>query len=92
MVFRMESLPWVLHEILGAVSQRENIQCLTLSPVVGIQSRLASKEDKEYLANTLFYLREPSTGSIEGDILKLSTLIAGYVMLHADIKTYLTSR
>ncbi|KAJ7929121.1 alcohol dehydrogenase IV [Mycena leptocephala] len=53
--------------------------CLTLSPVVAIQSRLASKEDKEYLANALFYLREPSTGSIEGDILKLSTLIAGLV-------------
>jgi len=53
--------------------------CLTLSPVVAIQSRVASKEDKEYLANTLFYLREPSTGSIEGDILKLSALIAGLV-------------
>ncbi|KAF7354892.1 Alcohol dehydrogenase IV [Mycena sanguinolenta] len=53
--------------------------CLTLSPVVAIQSRVASKEDKEYLANTLFYLREPSTGSIEGDILKLSELIARLV-------------
>ncbi|KAJ7725073.1 iron-containing alcohol dehydrogenase [Mycena metata] len=54
--------------------------CLTLSPVVAIQSRIASQEDKEYLANTLFYLREPSTGSIEGDILKLSALIDGLVV------------
>ncbi|KAF8211613.1 alcohol dehydrogenase IV [Mycena galopus ATCC 62051] len=53
--------------------------CLTLSPVVAIQSRVASKEDKEYLADTLFYLREPSTGSMEGDILKLSELIGGLV-------------
>ncbi|KAJ7667569.1 alcohol dehydrogenase IV [Mycena polygramma] len=53
--------------------------CLTLSPVVAIQSRIASREDKEYLADTLFYLREPSTGSIDGDILKLSSLIAGLV-------------
>ncbi|KAJ7179558.1 alcohol dehydrogenase IV [Mycena filopes] len=54
--------------------------CLTLSPVVAIQSRIASKEDQEYLANSLFYLREASTGSIEGDILKLSKLIDGLVV------------
>ncbi|KAJ6543863.1 alcohol dehydrogenase IV [Mycena capillaripes] len=53
--------------------------CLTLSPVVAIQSRIAPKEDKEYLANALFYLREPSTGSIDGDVLKFSELIAGLV-------------
>ncbi|KAJ6510287.1 alcohol dehydrogenase IV [Mycena vitilis] len=53
--------------------------CLTLSPVVAVQSRIASQEDKEYLADTLFYLRAPSTGSIDGDILKLSALIAGLV-------------
>ncbi|KAJ7179546.1 alcohol dehydrogenase IV [Mycena filopes] len=54
--------------------------CLTLAPVVVIQSRIASKEHKEYLANTLFYLREPSTGSVEGDILRLSALIDGLVV------------
>ncbi|KAJ7367827.1 alcohol dehydrogenase IV [Mycena albidolilacea] len=53
--------------------------CLTLAPVVKIQARTASKEDKEYLANALFYLRESSTGSIEGDILKLSALISGLI-------------
>ncbi|KAJ6510283.1 alcohol dehydrogenase IV [Mycena vitilis] len=53
--------------------------CLTLSPVVELQSRIASNEDKEYLADALFYLREPTTGSIDGDILKLSALIAGLV-------------
>ncbi|KAJ7163809.1 alcohol dehydrogenase IV [Mycena crocata] len=53
--------------------------CLTLSPVVALQSRIASDEDKECLANALFYLREPNTGSVDGDILKLSALIAGLV-------------
>jgi hypothetical protein len=53
---------------------------MTLPPVVGLQSRVAAKEDKEYLANALFYLREPSTGSVEKDILKLSALISGYVV------------
>ncbi|KAJ7896003.1 alcohol dehydrogenase IV [Mycena olivaceomarginata] len=53
--------------------------CMTLPPVVGLQSRVAAKEDKEYLANALFYLREPSTGSVEKDILKLSALISGLV-------------
>ncbi|KAJ7767391.1 iron-containing alcohol dehydrogenase [Mycena maculata] len=53
--------------------------CLTLAPVVALQTRMASPEDKECLANALFYLREPSTGSIDGDILKLSSLIAGLV-------------
>ncbi|KAJ7477215.1 alcohol dehydrogenase IV [Mycena galericulata] len=53
--------------------------CLTLSPVVALQARIASPEDKECLANALFYLREPSTGSVDGDILKLSELIAGLV-------------
>lgn len=57
-----------------------NNQCMTLPPVVGLQSRVASKEDKEYLANALFYLCEPSTGSVEKDILKLSALISGYVV------------
>ncbi|KAJ7087284.1 iron-containing alcohol dehydrogenase [Mycena belliarum] len=53
--------------------------CLTLAPVVALQSRVAPAEDKEALARALFYLAEPSTGSIEGDIMKLSGLIAGLV-------------
>ncbi|KAK7061312.1 alcohol dehydrogenase IV [Favolaschia claudopus] len=53
--------------------------CLTLSAVVAVQHRLASPEDKEYLARSLFYLGEPSTGSIDGDIMKLAELVAGLV-------------
>ncbi|KAJ6627357.1 alcohol dehydrogenase IV [Mycena sp. CBHHK59/15] len=53
--------------------------CLTLAPVVALKARTASPEDKECLANALFYLREPSTGSVEGDILRLSALISGLV-------------
>ncbi|KAJ6567367.1 alcohol dehydrogenase IV [Mycena vulgaris] len=53
--------------------------CLTLSPVVALQARIAPQEDKDCLAAALFYLREPSTGSVDGDILRLSALIAGLV-------------
>jgi hypothetical protein len=43
--------------------------------VVAFQAETASQEDKEALANALFYLREPSTGSVDGDIRKLSSMI-----------------
>ncbi|KAI0745044.1 alcohol dehydrogenase IV [Earliella scabrosa] len=46
--------------------------CLTLAPVVALKAEVASPEDKEWLAGALFHLRKPSTGSVEGDILKLS--------------------
>ena len=44
-----------------------------------LQSELASDEDKKTLAAALFYLRQPSTGSVEGDVLHLAELINGYV-------------
>jgi hypothetical protein len=43
--------------------------------VVNLQAEIASQEDKEYLAEALFYLREPSTGTVDGDIRKLSSMI-----------------
>ncbi|EDR08787.1 iron-containing alcohol dehydrogenase [Laccaria bicolor S238N-H82] len=49
--------------------------CLTLSPTVALQAEIASAEDRECLAEALFFLREPSTGSVEGDVRRLSTLI-----------------
>lgn len=52
-------------------------QCLTLGPTVGLKAQLASQEDKEYLAQALFYLRQPTTNSVEGDAKKLSSLING---------------
>lgn len=53
--------------------------CLTLAPVVNLQAEIASQEDKEYLAEALFYLREPSTGTVDGDVRKLSHLINSLV-------------
>ena len=50
-------------------------QCLTLAPVINMKAEVGSKEDKEWLANALFYLRKPSTGSLEGDIRTLSAEI-----------------
>lgn len=53
--------------------------CLTLAPVVNLQAETASQEDKEYLAEALLYLREPSTGTVDGDVRKLSYMIASLV-------------
>ncbi|KAH9485451.1 Maleylacetate reductase [Psilocybe cubensis] len=49
--------------------------CLTLAPTVLLKSELASQEDKQALADSLFYLRVPSTGSLEGDVRGLSAII-----------------
>ncbi|KAF9481548.1 alcohol dehydrogenase IV [Pholiota conissans] len=49
--------------------------CLTLAPTVLLKSELASEIDKAALAASLFHLREPSTGSIDGDVRRLATLI-----------------
>ncbi|KAI0745051.1 alcohol dehydrogenase IV [Earliella scabrosa] len=54
--------------------------CITLAPVVGLKAETASPEDKEWLANALHHLRLPSTGSIDGDIQKLSQEIQHCVM------------
>ena len=52
------------------------VQCMTLSPVVKLQAEIASPEHKEWLAGALFHFGEASTGSVEGDISKLSEAIA----------------
>ncbi|TCD71618.1 hypothetical protein EIP91_007365 [Steccherinum ochraceum] len=49
--------------------------CLTLAPVVAIKAKHATPDDKKWLADALFFLSEPSTGSLEGDVKKLSDLI-----------------
>ncbi|KAK1225049.1 hypothetical protein PQX77_012011 [Marasmius sp. AFHP31] len=49
--------------------------CLTLASVVRLQARIASQEDKEWLANTLIRLQKPPTGSLEGDVSLLGDLI-----------------
>ncbi|KAG1753033.1 alcohol dehydrogenase IV [Suillus lakei] len=53
--------------------------CLTLAPVVNLQAEIASQEDKGYLAEALFYLRKPSTGTVDGDVRKLSHMINSLV-------------
>ncbi|KAH7923185.1 Dehydroquinate synthase-like protein [Leucogyrophana mollusca] len=53
--------------------------CLTLSPVVAYKAEVASTDDKQCLAQALFYLSEPSTGSLDGDVLKLAYLIGDLV-------------
>ncbi|KAI0063598.1 alcohol dehydrogenase IV [Artomyces pyxidatus] len=63
--------------------------CLTLAPVVRLKAKVASQEDKEDLAAALFYLGQPSTGSIEGDALKLADLIEELVA-NLGLKSTLT--
>jgi len=49
--------------------------CLTLAHVVALKAMIADAEDKRCLAEALFYLREAPTGSVEGDVGKLASLI-----------------
>lgn len=53
--------------------------CLALAPTVALKAQIASQEDRQYLAKTLFYLHEPSTGSVDEDVVRLSFLIHGLV-------------
>ncbi|KAH9940441.1 iron-containing alcohol dehydrogenase [Epithele typhae] len=65
--------------------------CLTLAPVVAAKVELGSPQDKEWLANALFYLRKPSTGSVDGDVLELSKSIQQLVNdlgLHSTLSQY----
>ncbi|KAH7904115.1 hypothetical protein BJ138DRAFT_1119713 [Hygrophoropsis aurantiaca] len=54
--------------------------CLTLAPVVNYKAQVASADDKQSLAQALFYLRELSTGSVDDDVRKLSYLINDLVV------------
>lgn len=53
--------------------------CLTLAPTVRLKARIASEEDKQWLAGALYQLHQPSSGSLEGDVLKVGELIDGLV-------------
>jgi len=54
--------------------------CLTLAPTISLKSELASEYDKKALGDSLFYLREPSTGSLTGDVARLATLITELII------------
>jgi hypothetical protein len=51
------------------------LQCLTLAPTIKLKAKVASEEDKEWLAGALHQLKQTSTGSLEGDVVKLSVLV-----------------
>jgi alcohol dehydrogenase class IV len=53
--------------------------CLTLAPTVLLKSKEATEADKKALAETLFYLREPPTGTLEGDVRRLAQMINNLV-------------
>ncbi|KAJ3856244.1 alcohol dehydrogenase IV [Lentinula lateritia] len=64
------------HKLGAAYSIPHGVtSCLTLAPVVELMAEIGTEQDKEYLAKTLFYLRKPSTGTVEGDVLALSASI-----------------
>lgn len=46
---------------------------------MNLKADTASQEDKESLAASLFYLRQPSTGSLDGDVRKFAAEIEGLV-------------
>ncbi|KZS86907.1 alcohol dehydrogenase IV [Sistotremastrum niveocremeum HHB9708] len=49
--------------------------CLTLAPTVHYKATSASEEDKQWLSDALFYLRIPTTGSLESDVHTLADAI-----------------
>jgi hypothetical protein len=51
------------------------LQCLTLAPTVKLKAKVASEEDKQWLSGALHQLKQASTGSVEGDVVKFSVLI-----------------
>lgn len=51
------------------------LQCLSLAPTIKLKAKVASEEDKQWLAGTLHQLKQTSTGSVEGDVVKLSVLV-----------------
>ncbi|KAH9056577.1 alcohol dehydrogenase IV [Lactarius vividus] len=53
--------------------------CVTLAPTVRLEAKIASEEDKQWLAGALYQLHQPTTGSLEGDVLRLGELIDGLV-------------
>ncbi|KIM69257.1 hypothetical protein SCLCIDRAFT_104102 [Scleroderma citrinum Foug A] len=65
--------------------------CLTLGPVVSLKAETASDKDKAALADALFYLKEPRTNSIKGDVKRLSAMISELVVnlgLRSDLASY----
>ncbi|CCM05008.1 uncharacterized protein FIBRA_07207 [Fibroporia radiculosa] len=68
------------HKLGAAYSIPHGItSCLTLAPTVALKAEVASQEDKEWLSNALYHLRQEQTGTLESDVLKLSNLIDGLV-------------
>ena len=61
------------------------LKCLTLASVVGLKADVANPEDKAALAEALFYLREPTTGSVEGDVKRLGSKIDEYAYLSPPV-------
>jgi len=53
--------------------------CLTLAPTVAYQAKYASQDHKQALADALFYLRIPTTGSLDGDVERFAAEIDGLV-------------
>lgn len=65
--------------------------CLTLAAVVALKAETATEEDRAALAHVLFYLREPSTGTAVGDVVRLSSMInelAEKLGLRSNLVTY----
>ncbi|EPS94150.1 hypothetical protein FOMPIDRAFT_1063307 [Fomitopsis schrenkii] len=69
------------HKLGAAYSIPHGItSCLTLAPTVALKAEVASEEDKEWLSNALCHLAQDKTGSLDGDVLKLSNLIDDLVV------------
>ncbi|KAF9451931.1 iron-containing alcohol dehydrogenase [Macrolepiota fuliginosa MF-IS2] len=90
----------ISHSLGHKLGSRYNIphgitSCMTLASSVALQAQIATQENKEFVAAALKYIDEPSTGTIEGDILKLSSRIDQLVQdlgLHSSLSEYKVPR
>ena len=55
---------------------------------MALQAEISVHEHKQYLAKALFYLNVPTSGSIDGDIRRLSTEIAKCVIIYLPPSAY----
>ncbi|KAF9792661.1 alcohol dehydrogenase IV [Thelephora terrestris] len=72
------------HDLSKRVGASYNVphgisSCITLPPVVAIQTEFAASDDKEALARGLTASGKPSTGSIDGDIIAFSSEITNLI-------------
>lgn len=65
--------------------------CLTLPSIIAFQAQVGTQENKEFVAAALKYIGEPSTGTVDGNILNFSNHVQRLIQklgLHSKLSEY----